>query len=29
MNAAAWKDWYEKFKPYVMHSQREILKQIN
>ncbi len=29
MNAAAWNGWYEKFKPYVLHSQREILKQIN
>lgn len=28
MNAAAWKDWYEKFKPLVRHSEREILKQI-
>ena len=28
MNAVAWKEWYEKFKPYVLHSQREILKQI-
>lgn len=28
MNAAAWKEWYEKFKPFVNHSEREILKQI-
>jgi hypothetical protein len=28
MSATAWKEWYEKFKPYVLHSQREILKQI-
>lgn len=28
MNAQAWKDWYEKFKPFVRCSQREILKQI-
>ncbi|MEW5677337.1 hypothetical protein ABGT15_13560 [Flavobacterium enshiense] len=28
LNAEAWKDWYERFKPFVSHSQREILKQI-
>lgn len=26
MNAPAWKEWYEKFKTYVQHSEREILK---
>jgi hypothetical protein len=26
MNAPAWKEWYEKFKPYVRYSEREILK---
>lgn len=29
MNADAWKEWYEKFKPLVRHSEREILKQIS
>jgi hypothetical protein len=28
LNAEIWKTWYEKFKPYVRHSEREILKQI-
>lgn len=28
LNAAAWKEWYEKFKAFVSHSEREILKQI-
>ncbi|MGX7668729.1 hypothetical protein [Flavobacterium pedocola] len=28
MNAAEWKDWYERFKPFVRHSEREILKQV-
>ncbi|MEP7320941.1 MAG: hypothetical protein ABI761_03440 [Saprospiraceae bacterium] len=28
LNAAAWKDWYEKFKPYVESSTREILKWV-
>lgn len=28
MSAEAWQQWYEKFKPYVRCSQREILKQI-
>ena len=28
MSAEAWKEWYERFKPYVNHSQREILKQV-
>jgi hypothetical protein len=29
LNAEIWKVWYEKFKPYVRHSEREILKQID
>jgi hypothetical protein len=29
LNAEIWKTWYEKFKPYVRHSEREILKQIS
>ena len=29
MSAQAWKEWYEKFKPLVRHSEREILKQIS
>ncbi|ESU25262.1 hypothetical protein FEDK69T_00270 [Flavobacterium enshiense DK69] len=29
MSAEAWKEWYEKFKPLVRHSEREILKQIS
>lgn len=28
LNAAAWKDWYEKFKPHVESSTREILKWV-
>ena len=28
MNAEAWKGWYEKFKPLIQSSEREILKQI-
>lgn len=28
MNAMAWKDWYEKFKPHVESSSREILKWV-
>ena len=28
LNAAAWKDWYEKFKPHVESSSREILKWV-
>ena len=29
MSAEAWKEWYEKFKLLVRHSEREILKQIS
>lgn len=29
MSAQAWKEWYEKFKALVRHSEREILKQIS
>ena len=25
---AGWKDWYERFKEYVRHSEREILRQV-
>jgi len=28
LNAELWKAWYEKFKPLVRRSEREILKQI-
>ena len=28
MNEAEWKTWYEKFKPHVETSHREILKQV-
>jgi hypothetical protein len=28
LNAELWKAWYEKFKPLVKSSEREILKQI-
>ena len=28
LSAAEWKDWYDKFKPLVRHSEREILKQV-
>lgn len=28
MNEAEWKIWYEKFKPHVETSHREILKQV-
>ena len=28
MNEAEWKKWYEKFKPLVESSHREILKQV-
>jgi hypothetical protein len=28
LNAAAWKDWYEKFKSHVESSSREILKWV-
>jgi len=26
---SGWKEWYEKIKPYVRYSEREILRQIN
>ena len=29
LNMEAWKVWYEDFKPFVRHSEREILKQIS
>ncbi len=29
MSTADWKQWYEKFKACVSHSEREILKQIS
>lgn len=29
MNVADWKQWYEKFKPLVRHSEREILKLVS
>lgn len=28
MTKAAWGKWYEKFKPLISHSEREILKQV-
>ena len=28
LNAALWKDWYDRFKPLVQASEREILKQV-
>lgn len=28
LNEAEWKAWYEKFKPHVESSHREILKQV-
>ena len=28
LNADLWKAWYEKFKPFVKSSEREILKEI-
>jgi vacuolar-type H+-ATPase subunit C/Vma6 len=28
LNAELWKTWYEKFKPLVQSSEREILKEI-
>jgi hypothetical protein len=28
MNEDLWKKWYEKFKPLVLSSHREILKQV-
>ena len=29
MGGMDWKAWYEKFKPLVRHSEREILKQVS
>jgi hypothetical protein len=29
MSTVDWKEWYEKFKVLVRHSEREILKQIS
>ena len=29
MSGNLWKDWYDRFKPLVRFSQREILKQVN
>lgn len=28
LSASEWRDWYEKFKPHVTSSEREILKQV-
>jgi hypothetical protein len=28
LSAADWKEWYDKFKPLVRHSEREILKVV-
>jgi hypothetical protein len=28
MNKGDWKDWYERFKPHIERSHREILKQV-
>ncbi len=28
MSGVAWKEWYDKFKPLVRYSEREILKQV-
>jgi hypothetical protein len=28
MGKAAWKKWYEKFKPLIHRSEREIMKQV-
>jgi len=28
MNQSEWKDWYERFKPHVERSYREILKEV-
>ena len=28
MNQAEWKSWYERFKPHIESSHREILKQV-
>ena len=29
LSASDWKDWYEKFKPLIRFSEREILRQVN
>lgn len=29
INAEGWKNWYERFKPLVRYSEREILKQVD
>ena len=29
LGAADWKEWYEKFKPLIRFSEREILKQVS
>jgi hypothetical protein len=28
LGGAGWKEWYEKFKPFVRYSEREILKLV-
>lgn len=28
LGGTGWKDWYEKFKPFVRYSEREILKLV-
>lgn len=28
MSKPAWKKWYERFKPFISHSEREIMQQI-
>lgn len=29
LGGSGWKDWYDRFKPLVKSSEREILKQVN
>lgn len=29
LSGSNWQDWYEKFKPLVRYSEREVLRQIN
>ena len=29
LGGTGWKEWYEKFKPLMRYSEREILKQVN
>lgn len=29
LSASYWSEWYEKLKPYIRYSEREILKQVN